>query len=183
MVLYQLLRPIAIILCRALFKLEVHGQQHVPRRGAFILVSNHTSYLDPVILGIASPRPLHFLARADLFERHALSGLVRSLGALPLDRRRPSAQVMKDAMRKLQQGFPVCLFPEGTRSNDGRLQKPKTGVGLLPRGSTSLRLEKIRVAFGRPLLYTTTPLQQASHQAIADDVMRAIASLANPRSA
>jgi 1-acyl-sn-glycerol-3-phosphate acyltransferase len=202
MVLYQILKPIATILCRALFQLEVRGEPNVPRRGAFLLASNHTSYLDPVILGVACPRPLHCLARADLFEQHALGGLVRSLGAVPIQRQRPTPGTMKETLKLLHQGQAVCLFPEGTRSPDGRPQPPKVCVGLLavrgdvpvvpvwvdgthrvlPRGGSGLRLEQIRVAFGKPLRYETSPLSQ-DHRAVAEDVMRAVTALAAPRTA
>ena len=72
--LYLILRPFAVLLCKLLFRVRVTGRENIPRDGGVLLISNHASYLDPVLLGIAFPRPLYFFARSELFQHRLLAG-------------------------------------------------------------------------------------------------------------
>ncbi len=156
------------------FGLEVTGQQHVPRGGACIIASNHISFLDPLVIGVASPVRLTFMARDTLFDNPWLRLWLRSVGAVPLNRDEPDLQAVRRAIRILQSGKPLALFPEGGRQLSGKLGQAKRGVGLLainaqvpivpayvegtyevlPPQAKSLRRAKIRVAFGSPIAYT-----------------------------
>jgi len=157
------------------YGLEVTGQEHVPRRGACIIASNHVSYLDPILVGTACPRRLTFMARNTLFRHPLLRAWLRGVGAVPLNRDEADVAAVRRAIASLRRGMPIALFPEGTRQHLGQLGRAKRGVGLLailakvpvvpvyvhgtyealPRGATRLRPAKIRVAFGRPVAYTT----------------------------
>ena len=157
------------------FGLRVTGQEHVPKRGPFILASNHISFLDPPLLGGACPRRLRFLARADLFERPVLGAYLRSVGVMPLRRGETDVAAMRAALAALKRGEAVAIFPEGHRQDSGQLSSAKRGVGLLaaaarvpiipvlvqgtyealPPEAARLQPAKIRVAFGPPISYTS----------------------------
>lgn len=151
------------------FRFGWAGGEHMPMRGGALVVCNHQSHLDPVLVGIASPRPLSFLARHTLFF-WPLGWLIRSLGAVPIDRSSGRSGI-KATLALLKAGEAVLMFPEGTRSSDGRLQPLQTGFcalarrsgvtivpasidgafGAMPRGSIFPRPKTIRLVFGKPI--------------------------------
>lgn len=111
------------------------GAEHLPLDGPALIACNHQSYLDVVMLGVASPRPVSYVARAGLFRSPALAWLIRSLNAFPLSEDGNPLAAIRETLRRLQEGKLVVLFPEGGRTNDGLLQSPKPGIGLLLRKS------------------------------------------------
>ena len=110
------------------------GRRHVPLSGPVLLVSNHQSHLDPVLVGIACPRRLKYLARHDLFF-WPFSWWIQSLGAVPIDRQRGTLSGMKTTLKLLQQGEAVLVFPEGTRTPHGGLSPLLPGFCVLARRS------------------------------------------------
>jgi len=117
-------------LCAAISGWRVTGRENFPRAEAALLVSNHLSFLDVFALGIASPRPLHYMARSSLFVP-GLSALMRSVGGFPIQREGMGVSGMKETLRRLRAGGVVTLFPEGTRSQDGELGPLKAGIATL----------------------------------------------------
>lgn len=114
------------------FKLRLSGRENVPEEGPLVLISNHQSFLDPVLCGIFLKRPLYFLARDSLF--HGLFGrLITSVNTIPVKRGTADLGAMKTIIEKLRLGWGVCLFPEGTRSGDGKITAFKPGFGLICR--------------------------------------------------
>ena len=123
------------IFCAAVFGLRVRGRENIPRGGAYILAGNHQSYLDPVFCGVGIRRRLCFVARDSLFHYRLFAWLIRSLDAIPIGRDKADIAAMKLIIGRLQQGEAVCLYPEGTRTHDGRIVPVKAGFGLLCRRS------------------------------------------------
>jgi 1-acyl-sn-glycerol-3-phosphate acyltransferase len=115
------------------FRFRAYGTRNVPQKGGFILASNHQSYLDPVFCGLALKRRLHFVARDSLFRNRFFALLIRSLNAIPVKRDKPDVSSIKTIVTRLRQGNVVCLFPEATRTSDGRIRAFKPGFGLLCR--------------------------------------------------
>ena len=172
---YDICRGVLRVFFRLGFGLEVVGTEHIPKTGGFILACNHASYLDPPLLGAACPRPLGFMARADLFEHPILGPYLRAVHVFPLQRGASDLGAMREAVRRLRSGGGIAIFPEGGRQFSGRLGTAKRGVGLiaetaqvpivpvlvqgtfqaLPPLSRRLRRAKIRVAFGPQISYTT----------------------------
>lgn len=126
-------RGICQILCISFFRVRSYGRDHIPRKGAFVLISNHQSYLDPVLCGITSHRRLGFLARDTLFSHWFFGRLISSLGTIPVKQGEADLSAMRKVIAKLKNGDAICLFPEGTRSPDGRIEPFKPGFGLLCR--------------------------------------------------
>jgi 1-acyl-sn-glycerol-3-phosphate acyltransferase len=99
----------------------------------FILASNHQSFLDPVFCGVALKRRLYFLARDSLFRNRFFAALIYSLNAIPVKRDRADLSTMKHVIEKLKKGYGVCLYPEATRTDDGKIRPFRPGFGLLCR--------------------------------------------------
>jgi cytidylate kinase len=118
---YWLARFGCQIFCAVVFRLRVHGRENVPRGGAYILAGNHQSYLDPVFCGVGIRRRLCFVARDSLFRSRPFAWLIRSLDAIPIGRGTADIAAMKMIIARLQQGDAVCLYPEATRTHDGRI--------------------------------------------------------------
>lgn len=117
----------------AFFRIRPAGRENVPDQGALVLISNHQSFLDPVLCGIFVKRPLYFLARDSLFVNRFFGWLIASVNTIPVKRDAPDLSAMKTIISKLKQGSGVCLFPEATRTRDGRITPFKPGFGLLCR--------------------------------------------------
>ncbi len=135
---YTLGRTVITPLARVIYRPRVEGKSNVPRTGPVIFASNHLSFLDSIAIPVAAPRQVHFLAKSSYFEGTGLSGWLSrefftSIGAIPV--RRGAGQAALDALDQqrvlLESGSAVALYPEGTRSVDGRLYKGRTGVAFL----------------------------------------------------
>lgn len=168
---YFFLRSLAVILSKIIFRIEVYGKENLPKKGGFILASNHASFLDPIVLGVASFRKLNYMARKSLFKNKFFGWVLTKLGVFPLIRNSADFGAIKEGIRRLQAGRALVLFPEGTRSEDGLIRKPLSGVGFLaqkahvpivptyvfgtnralPRGARFIRPAKVKVYFGRPI--------------------------------
>src|SRR5262245_46493572 len=109
------------------------GGRHMPRRGPALVLANHESLLDPVLVGVSSPRRLRSLARKTLFRNPAFAWLIRSLGAAPVDQEGVAKEGLKAVLRELEQGQAVLIFPEGERTLPGRMQALKPGIHLILR--------------------------------------------------
>lgn len=174
-VFYWILKAIVVgPFLRRTFRPWVTGRENVPKKGAAILASNHLSFIDSIAIPVAAPRPVHFLAKSSYFDKWASRQFFTAIGAIAV--KRGAGQAALDALdqqrRILDDGRAVALYPEGTRSLDGRLYKGRTGVAFLalqtgapvvpvgligtdkvmPVGARMPSLsERITVRFGEPL--------------------------------
>jgi len=126
-------RWICKVFCILFFRLRSYGLQNVPTKGAFVLVSNHQSFLDPIFCGIPLKAHLHFLARDTLFTNRFFGWLISSVNTIPLRQNEADLTAMRKVIAKLKEGCSVCLFPEGTRTSDGKITPFKPGISLLCR--------------------------------------------------
>ena len=120
------------LFCRIFFRMEFHGLENIPAEGPFIVASNHQSFLDPLFVGIRI-RPLCFMARDTLFKNWFFGPLLLSVNAIPVRRGQADIASIRQILEKLKQGRGVCLFPEATRTNDGKISPLKGGFTLLSR--------------------------------------------------
>jgi 1-acyl-sn-glycerol-3-phosphate acyltransferase len=157
------------VLLKALFRIQIHGREHVPLEGPVLLASNHRSNLDPFFLGVAMPRQIHFMAKAELWKVRALGRVIDALGAFPVNRGEADRKAVRRALDVLDQGAVVGLFPEGHRQRSGGFGEINPGVALfsLRDGVITIpvvlegtdlimkgglpRLPRVRVTFGPPL--------------------------------
>ena len=130
---WKFLQAISRIMTTLLFDLKVYGAHRVPPEGGVLIVSNHQSYLDPVLLGVRLERPLSYLAKSELFKHKPFAWLIRSLGAFPVKQGAGDVGAMKETIARLQEGRALNIFPEGSRTEDGELLPIEKGVGLVIR--------------------------------------------------
>jgi len=128
---YKLSHFIVRSIAKILFGFQTKGGDKVPGEGKLILAANHQSYLDPPIVGVSVRRELFYLAKAELFKIPLLNLWIRTHNAIPLKRYGFDREAIKRALEVLNRGDALLLFPEGTRSRNGRLQKAKSGIGMI----------------------------------------------------
>jgi len=129
--LYSLAKAIFLFIFKYFSRWKVEGVENIPKEGPVIIVSNHVSYWDPIVLGVAIPRRLHFMAKAELFKIPVLAQIVKSLGAFPVDRKKSDRAALRSAMEILDRGDVLGMFPEGTRIRDRELGEFKMGAAML----------------------------------------------------
>lgn len=190
-------------LATVFFSYRVHGESFIPEDGGVILAANHTSYFDPPLVGVASRRAVWYLARKTLLDWPVLGPIFPSLNVIPVDRDGNDRTALKNIIRLLLDGEGVVLFPEGTRSLDGKLQKAQPGLGMIvaktfvpvvpvrvfgayeifPKGARGMRTGEIDVCFGPPVIFSKEDVPDGSREAyqkISDRVLQAIAEIPPP---
>jgi len=211
--LYGVMHAVVPPLARAIWRPVVEGLDNVPRTGPVIVASNHLSFADSLVIPIVAPRKVVFLAKADYFTGTGVKGAASrawfgGLGMIPVDRDDTRAAIasLDTALAVLGRGEAFGIYPEGTRSRDGRLYRGRTGVGhlaltsgasvvpvglhgtqhLQPVGSRLPRLAKVTVRFGEPLSFAGrfggVPAGRARRE-ITDEVMAAIQQLSGQEEA
>lgn len=205
--LFRILQVVVPPVARAIWRPTVVGRHNVPGTGGVLLASNHVSFMDSVVIPVCAPRNVAFLAKQTYFEGVGIKGALQrgwfeGLGMLPIDRddTRSAIHSLETALEVLGRGEAFGIYPEGTRSRDGRIYRGRTGVAhlaltagvpvvpvglrgterLQPVGARYPRLAKVRVAFGEPIDFTGrfegVPSGRARREA-TDEIMAAIQRL------
>jgi 1-acyl-sn-glycerol-3-phosphate acyltransferase len=204
---YQVSRVLAGPFLRLLARPEVIGAGHIPASGGAILASNHLSIVDSVFLPLMLPRPVTFAAKSEYFTGtrlidRATSAYLRATKQLSVDRAgaRAAQDMLDAALGLLREGALFGIYPEGTRSPDGRLYRGRTGIGwlalnagvpvlpvamigtdrVLPPGHKIPRPSRIEVRIGAPMdlqVYQGQPAGARQRRAVTDEVMQAIRAL------
>ncbi len=115
------------------FRMRIHGVQNYPKTGGMILLCNHQSNLDPILIGTTCPRMVNYLGKKTLFKFPPMGWLIDKLDCIPIDREGVGIAGMKETLRRLKKGESVCLFPEGQRTFDGEMVPFMTGFIALIR--------------------------------------------------
>jgi 1-acyl-sn-glycerol-3-phosphate acyltransferase len=193
---YQIIRAILAVFFKVFNRLEVIGYQNVPEKGGFIVATNHVSYLDPLVIGVALRRQATYIAKKGLF-RVPFIGIIVKCFSLSVDRDKPQPSTIKEAVSRLKEGEAIVVFPEGGRSSHGILLDAKRGVGMiaamsavpvvpaliegtdsaLPLGAKFIRPAKIRVMFGNPLSFEKTKTGKHVQETISKEIMESIRNL------
>jgi 1-acyl-sn-glycerol-3-phosphate acyltransferase len=198
---YRVVKELLAFLFRAIYRPRVIGLEHVPPKGPLILASNHVSFIDSMVIPMLVPRRVHFLAKDDYFTGTGIKGTLsrwwfNGFGMIPVDRDDTRAAIasLDIALDVLGKGEAFGIYPEGTRSRDGRIYRGRTGVGhlaltsgasvvpvaltgterLLPRGARIPRRVPVTVEFGPALTFTGrydgVPTGRARRE-ITDEIM------------
>jgi len=128
---YSVAQMLTRLTCVLAFRMRAFGIGNVPRRGRVVLASNHQSFLDPVLVGVPLPRELRYMARRSLFRRPRFARLLRALGGLAVRRGAADLGAIRAGIGLLRAGQGLVLFPEGTRSADGRVGRFLPGFAVL----------------------------------------------------
>ena len=188
------------------FRWRVFNAEHVPLTGGVILASNHASFLDPPLVGSGLKRDINYLARESLFRYPGIGALLRSWNSVPVDRDGGGAKGLKTILNRLLDGAGIILFPEGTRTLDGKLQPARSGIGLTVIKSTAPvvpvrvfgtfeaygknhkipRPHRVAVKYGQPMNFKSLRAEAKTcdktrlkeiYQQVADEIMAVIAKL------
>jgi 1-acyl-sn-glycerol-3-phosphate acyltransferase len=127
----RIVRRLVLGLFFLLTRMRLKQIERVPKEGGVLVVANHIHNADPILLNAAYPRPIHFMAKKEVFDVPILPWLLRWTGTFPVDRGKSDRAAIKRALAALNSGIPVAMFPEGTRSRVFALQKAHPGAGLL----------------------------------------------------
>ncbi|MGE5308321.1 MAG: lysophospholipid acyltransferase family protein [Deltaproteobacteria bacterium] len=129
---YDFVRGTAALVFRGAYgmKIRVYGRENVPRKGGFILASNHASHLDPEVLAIACPRQVSFMAKEELFRNVIFGSLIHSVGAFPVKRGSADMGAIRTAFKRVRKGGGLLLFPQGGRRPIDDAGEPEPGVGM-----------------------------------------------------
>jgi 1-acyl-sn-glycerol-3-phosphate acyltransferase len=195
---YWVFKALFTVIFRGIFSTVVRGRERVPAQGGLVVLGNHLSFADPPLLGVVMPRPVDFMAMAELFRFPVVGWLARAVGAFPVDRRRVDHRAAREAVRRLQAGRCVAIFPEGGIRlgeqsilggapviKDGAAAIAELGrAAVLPviiRGTRQpyewrnwFRRARLEVTFGFPFcLWTPAPLTNEQRRRRSQEIIRA----------
>ncbi|GIG58303.1 1-acyl-sn-glycerol-3-phosphate acyltransferase [Longispora fulva] len=197
---YGLVKVIAGPLFKVYCRAAVTGLEHLPATGPVLLASNHLGTIDPLILPALLPRRVTFVAKSEYFAEGRITGkLLRAFGQLPVERRAGAAatEALETALDVLRAGEVFGIYPEGTRSPDGRLYRGRVGVGwlalasgapvipvgmlgtdrVMPRGASFPRPAKVRIRLGAPMTVSGSEKSARDRRLATDAIMAAIGEL------
>ena len=195
---YTLFRRFMTAICRLLFGLEIRGTENVPKTGPLVVAANHTQYPDPVLVCMAVPRRMQWMAKKQLFEP-PFKRFFEFIGSFPIDREGGGRAGVRLALRFLAEGWTLGIFPEGTHKDDGTAREAKSGavllairggapvvpvfVGKIPGPLARLRGERLRLVVGDPIRLDENLRGGEAYREAADEVLRTIYALpkAGPR--
>ena len=190
---YRLFRRAMTLLCRLLFGYTVYGGDEVPAEGPLIVASNHSQYADPVLVCVAVPRRLQWMAKKQLFI-FPFRKFFEFIGSFPVDRERGGRAAIRAALAFLAEGWALGIFPEGTHKRDaGSSREAKSGVvvlalrggspvlpvhvGRLPGPLSRLRGQRLHIFVGEPIRLETALRGGSAYRAAANEIMHTIYAL------
>jgi 1-acyl-sn-glycerol-3-phosphate acyltransferase len=189
---YRLFRRAMTLLCRLLFGYRVYGGNKVPSEGPLIVASNHTQYADPVLVCVAVPRRLQWMAKKQLFVL-PFRKFFEFIGSFPVDREGGGRGAIRAALAFLAEGWALGIFPEGTHKGAGASREAKSGVvvlalrsgasvlpvhvGKLPGPRSRLRGQRLHIFVGEPVHMDPALRGGAEYRAAADEIMHTIYDL------
>ena len=168
--LYKISQFIGKLILKFYFRAQIEGRENIPKAGAYIVVANHTSFLDPFLIGTIVPRIIHYLAYAYFYYHPVCHWYCKRVHNIPLKKDGKDISALKQALRVLKDGELLGIFPEGIRSETGQLGKGEPGVALIalkakvpilpvgirgayeafPKGSKFPKPHQLTITFGKP---------------------------------
>jgi 1-acyl-sn-glycerol-3-phosphate acyltransferase len=177
------------LLFSVVWRRTVTGQEHIPGQGGVIIAPNHASVADPPLVGSSMRRPLHFMAKEELFNMPVLGFLIRRTNAFPVRRGQQDIGALRSAERLLKDGEALLVFPEGTRSKDGNFGRARAGIGMIAthaqvpvvpvrilHSGQLVRFKRLHVIFGKPLMPPSDSTRE-SYQRFSEQVLEEIKKL------
>ncbi len=176
---------------KLVYNFHIEGIENIPQDRPLVMASNHRSYADPVILTMPMKRPVTYMAKEELFKNKLFGWFITKLGAFPVKRGAGDMQVIDDSIAILNSGRNLVIFPEGTRSKDGKVGKGKTGValiaaksgadvipcGIIFEGEKLKFRSKLTLRFGKVIPAEEIAVEDASPRALKDVKKRIMSAI------
>jgi 1-acyl-sn-glycerol-3-phosphate acyltransferase len=200
--LYWLCYTSAGLIAKTVFKYRAFGHENIIEDGPAIMAANHQSYLDPPLIGVTCRNELYFLARKTLFDKKLLGWLISRVNALPVDLTRGDLTAVRAVINLLKEGHRTVIFPEGTRSIDGKIQVARPGIGMIiaktlapvvpmrifgtfeawPKGG-KVAPHPVTVVVGKPIRFAKVDFEgkgRENYQKASERVLEAIVAIRRP---
>lgn len=188
MTFYSFARSLVKSIFTPLYRIEIIGLENFPKDGGVLLCTNHIHNFDPPVVGITAPRPVHFMAKEELFRVPVLGNVVRKCNAFPVKRGMSDREALRKGLKVLKDGNVLGLFPEGTRSKTGELGKGLAGAGFFALRSEAAvvpcaiigpykSFHKLKVIYGKPIQMEEVRERKASADEVTELIMSEIHKL------
>ncbi|AIF51569.1 1-acyl-sn-glycerol-3-phosphate acyltransferase [Pelosinus sp. UFO1] len=195
---YNVVRVFLHYFFKVIFRCKIIGADNIPSHGGAIIAANHVSLFDPPVVGTAFARPIHFMAKEELFAKPVLKWIFTKLKAFPVRRATADRTAIRHAITLLNNGELLGLFPEGTRSKTGKLGKPETGLAMIALKSGApvvpaaiigtnkvwkdgLLLPRFIVKFGNPITVEQGKADKEAMENLSNRIMQEISHLLEER--
>lgn len=186
--LYSFAKAVVYGVLKPVYRFDVIGREHFPAEGGVLMCSNHIDNLDPPVVGINAPRPVHFMAKEELFKVPILGKMLPDLNAFPVKRGMSDREALRKGLGILKEGKVLGLFPEGTRSKTGQLGKGMAGAGFFALRSDAhvvpcavigpyKAFAKLKVVYGKPIDMKALRERKASAEETTEIIMAEIHKL------
>ena len=185
---YSFAKSVVNIVLKPLYRIEVIGKENLPAEGGVLLCANHINNMDPLAVGITSVRPVHFMAKDELFSVPILGKIVSKVNAFPVKRGMSDREALRKGLAVLKEGNVLGLFPEGTRSKTGEIGKGLAGAGFFALRSDAhivpcaiigpyKALGKLKVVYGKPINMVPLKENKMNAEQTTDLIMNEIQKL------
>jgi 1-acyl-sn-glycerol-3-phosphate acyltransferase len=185
---YEFARSVVYGVFKPWYRIEAIGREHFPKEGGVLLCSNHIHNFDPMVVGMMAPRPIHYMAKEEIFSVPVLGNIVRKCNAFPVKRGFNDREALRTGLKLLKDGHVFGLFPEGTRSKTGELGKGLSGAGFFALRSTAAvvpcaiigpyrSFRKLKVVYGQPIDLEEMRKEKVSAEQVTELIMSKIEKL------
>ncbi|EIJ78700.1 1-acyl-sn-glycerol-3-phosphate acyltransferase [Bacillus methanolicus PB1] len=190
MTFYSFAKAIVSWILKPIYRIQVIGIEHFPKDGGVLLCANHLDNLDPPVVGITAPRPVHFMAKAELFSVPVLGRIVGNLNAFPVKRGMSDREALRKGLSILKERKVLGLFPEGSRSKTGELGQGLAGAGFFALRSDAhvvpcaiigpyKPFKRLKVIYGKPIDFKNLRENKATAEQATELIMEEIRKLIN----
>lgn len=188
MTFYTFARSVVAGVIKPWYRIEVIGLERFPKDGGVLLCTNHIHNFDPLVVGISTPRPVHFMAKEEIFKVPVLGNVVRKCNAFPVKRGMGDREALRAGLKVLKDGNVFGLFPEGTRSKTGEIGKGLSGAGFFALRTDAdvvpcaiigpyKSFGKLKVVYGKPIAMEDMRSRKASVDEVTELIMSEIHKL------
>ncbi|HEY2419812.1 MAG TPA: lysophospholipid acyltransferase family protein [Neobacillus sp.] len=188
MTFYAFAKSVVSAIFKPWYQIKAKGVENFPKEGGVLLCTNHIHNFDPIVLGIMAPRPVHYMAKEEIFNVPILGNIVRKCNAFPVKRGMSDREALRKGLNILKEGNVLGLFPEGTRSRTGELGKGLAGAGFFAlRTDASVvpcaiigpykSFHKLKVVYGKPIPMEELKQTKASAEQVTELIMSEIQKL------
>lgn len=187
---YAFCRSVCKMVLNPVYRFDTAGLENFPKEGGVLLCANHIENFDPPVVGITAPRPVHFMAKEELFSIPVLGKIISNVNAFPVKRGFNDREALRKGLSVLKEGHVLGLFPEGTRSKTGELGKGMAGAGFFALRSNAAvvpcaiigpykRFKRLKVVYGKPINMEDVRSKKLSAEETTELIMEEIRKLIN----